>query len=247
MAQQDLYKVLGVNKTASQDDVRKAYRRLARKHHPDVNQGNKDAGEKFKEVSAAYEVLSDEKRRKEYDEFGDVALRTGLYLAQAGDPAHAYARQGVGLNHLGFTAPDRGSLDRIREAMAARGFPAPELQHFGRDVAVFMKDRDGIRLEVIATYEQLRDADRREVAWARGERQTRSWFVAAGQAYQVGTIEPRELVDAMKSYFTNRFNHLEAVREFNTAAAALASPRPRETLVSARRVSSKLTALPGRQ
>lgn len=78
MAQQDLYKVLGVNKTASQDDVRKAYRRLARKHHPDVNQGNKDAGEKFKEVSAAYEVLSDEKRRKEYDEFGDVALRTGF-------------------------------------------------------------------------------------------------------------------------------------------------------------------------
>lgn len=81
--------------------------------------------------------------------------------------------------------------------------------------------RDGIRLEVIATYEQLRDADRREVAWAQGERQTRSWFVAAGQAYQVGTLEPRELVDAMKSYFTARFNHLEALREFNTAAAAL--------------------------
>ncbi|MBK7775375.1 MAG: TolC family protein [Sandaracinaceae bacterium] len=81
--------------------------------------------------------------------------------------------------------------------------------------------RDGIRLEVIATYEQLLDADRREVAWADGERQTRSWFVAAGQAYQVGTIEPRELVDAMKAYFTNRFNHLEALREFNTAAAAL--------------------------
>ena len=74
--------------------------------------------------------------------------------------------------------------------------------------------RDGVRLEVIATYEQLRDADRREVAWAQGERQTRSWFVAAGQAYQVGTSEPRELVDAMKAYFTNRFNHLEALREF---------------------------------
>ncbi|MCB9659288.1 MAG: TolC family protein [Polyangiales bacterium] len=81
--------------------------------------------------------------------------------------------------------------------------------------------RDGVRLEVIATYEQLRDADRREVAWAQGERQTRSWFVAAGQAYQVGTSEPRELVDAMKAYFTNRFNHLEALREFNTAAATL--------------------------
>mgnify|MGYP001187270980 CR=1 FL=1 len=80
----------------------------------------------------------------------DYVNEDGLHidLQQAGDPAHAYARQGVGLNHLGFTAPDRGSLDRIREAMAARGFPAPELQHLGRDVAMFMKDRDGIRLEI---------------------------------------------------------------------------------------------------
>jgi len=104
-----------------------------------------------------------------------------------------------------------GSLFRTRRAQAQ----VAQLE------ALDEQARDGIRLEVIATYEQLRDADRREVAWARGERQTRSWFVAAGQAYQVGTIEPRELVDAMKSYFTNRFNHLEAVREFNTAAAAL--------------------------
>ena len=104
-----------------------------------------------------------------------------------------------------------GSLFRTRRAQAQ----VAQLE------ALDEQARDGIRLEVIATYEQLREADRREVAWARGERQTRSWFVAAGQAYQVGTIEPRELVDAMKSYFTARFNHLEALREFNTAAASL--------------------------
>lgn len=79
----------------------------------------------------------------------------------------------------------------------------------------------GIRLQVAGAYEQLADADRREQAWSRGERATRSWFVAAGQAYQLGTAEPRDLVDALKAYFTNRFNHLESVREYNTAVARL--------------------------
>jgi catechol 2,3-dioxygenase-like lactoylglutathione lyase family enzyme len=80
----------------------------------------------------------------------DYVNADGLHidLQQAGDPSHAYARQGVGLNHLGFAAPERASIDRIREAMAARGFPVPEVQHFGADVSLFMKDRDGIRFEV---------------------------------------------------------------------------------------------------
>lgn len=73
-----LYDTLGVKRDASVDDIRKAYRKLARKHHPDVNPGNKSSEDKFKAISSAYEVLSDPKRRAEYDEFGDAALHGGF-------------------------------------------------------------------------------------------------------------------------------------------------------------------------
>jgi curved DNA-binding protein len=72
------YEILGVAKTADANTIRKAYRKLARKHHPDVNPDDKGAEEKFKKVSAAYEVLSDEKKRAAYDEFGDAALAGGF-------------------------------------------------------------------------------------------------------------------------------------------------------------------------
>jgi DnaJ-class molecular chaperone len=79
----NLYDTLGVKRDASADDIRKAYRKLARKHHPDVNPADKAAEEKFKAVSAAYEVLSDSKKRSEYDEFGDAALQGGFDPAKA--------------------------------------------------------------------------------------------------------------------------------------------------------------------
>lgn len=66
----DPYKILGVAKEATQDEIKKAYRKLALKHHPDKNQGNKEAEEKFKELSNAYEVLSDEEKRRKYDRGG---------------------------------------------------------------------------------------------------------------------------------------------------------------------------------
>ena len=69
MAQKDYYKVLGVGESASADDIKSAYRKLALKHHPDKNPGNKAAEEKFKEISEAYYVLSDKKKREEYDMF----------------------------------------------------------------------------------------------------------------------------------------------------------------------------------
>src|ERR1043165_7974892 len=73
----DLYETLGVSKTPGQDEIKKAYRKLARKHHPDKNPGDKEAEERFKEVQTAYDVLSDPEKRKKYDTLGSADGRRG--------------------------------------------------------------------------------------------------------------------------------------------------------------------------
>src|ERR1041385_779603 len=83
MPERDYYSILGLQRSASRDDIRKAYRKLARKYHPDINPGNKEAEEKFKDVSVAYEVLSDPKKRKLYDEFGEAGLASGFDAEKA--------------------------------------------------------------------------------------------------------------------------------------------------------------------
>src|SRR5262245_55179654 len=95
--QKDYYGILGVKKTASQEEIRKAFRKLARKHHPYVNPGDKKAEEKFKDLSEANDVLSDPKKRKIYDQLG--------FYSDNIDPAaaEAYARGG-GFGAGGFGA-----------------------------------------------------------------------------------------------------------------------------------------------
>jgi len=85
----DFYKILGVDKSASQDEIKKAYRKLAMKYHPDQNKDNPEAEAKFKEVSAAYDTLKDEQKRAAYDRFGHDAYEQGMAGAGAGGGAGA--------------------------------------------------------------------------------------------------------------------------------------------------------------
>src|SRR6056297_2460859 len=77
MAKKDYYEVLGVSRDASQDEIKKAYRKMALKYHPDKNPDDKEAEQKFKDAAEAYEVLGNEEKRKRYDQFGHDGLRGG--------------------------------------------------------------------------------------------------------------------------------------------------------------------------
>src|SRR5512132_1136555 len=107
----DYYGTLGVKKNASADDIRKAFRKLARKYHPDLNKGNKAAEEKFKELSEANDVLSDPKKRKIYDQVG--------FYSDNIDPAtaEAYSRgggEGFGAGGFGgFPGGGRGGAQEV--------------------------------------------------------------------------------------------------------------------------------------
>ena len=155
----DYYAALGVKKSASADDIKKAFRKLARKHHPDVNPGDKGAEEKFKTISEAHEVLSDPKKRKIYDQLG--------FYSDNIDPAaaEAYARQGGGSSGGGFPGGfpggqsggsagaggvhfDFGGFDFSDFADNARGGKRSGGSSF-RDIfsGIFSGDRGGVEVE----------------------------------------------------------------------------------------------------
>ena len=94
----DYYEVLGVDKSASEDEIKRAYKKMARKYHPDLNPDNKEAEEKFKEVNEAYEVLSDSDKKARYDQFGFAGVDSN-YGAGAG--GGAYGAGGFDFGDLG--------------------------------------------------------------------------------------------------------------------------------------------------
>ena len=91
---EDFYKILGVSKSANQEKIKKAYRKLARKWHPDINPGNKEAEQKFKEISRVYDCLGNEGKRKLYDEFGEEGLHAGFDAEKAREYAQWSSFQG---------------------------------------------------------------------------------------------------------------------------------------------------------
>src|SRR5688572_23834775 len=93
----DYYERLGVSRDASSEDIKKAFRTLARKHHPDVAKDKKEAEEKFKEINEAYEVLSDPEKRKRYDELGENWQQGG-----GPPPGAAHRGNGAGDNEFNF-------------------------------------------------------------------------------------------------------------------------------------------------
>lgn len=107
----DYYEVLGVSKTASDDEIKKAYRKLAKKYHPDLNPGDKEAEQKFKEANEAYEVLSDSTKRARYDQFGHAGV----------DPNYGAGAPGGGFGG-GFGGFDMGDLGDIFEGFFGGGF-----------------------------------------------------------------------------------------------------------------------------
>lgn len=136
----DLYAVLGVAKSASDDEIRRVYRKLAREHHPDLNPGKPEAEERFKAIAAAYDVLSNKEKRALYDEFGSEGLRGGFdpeqaraYRRWANARESSSAGQGSGLPFEG--APFEFDLDDLLGRTRGRTRAASPFPVAGADVA----------------------------------------------------------------------------------------------------------------
>ena len=164
----DFYKALGVSEDASESDIKKAYRKLSRKYHPDLNPGDAAAEKKFKEISEAYDVLSDKKQREEYDQirrygaagmggFGGGGFGGGSYTGYPGaDAFGGFSNGGAGINidDLGgaqHAAPEESSTStRISLAQAYTGATVtvflPDGSHTEARIPAGIKDGQKVRL-----------------------------------------------------------------------------------------------------
>ena len=147
MDKRDYYEVLGVAKTATDDEIKKAYRTLAKKYHPDLNGGDKDCEAKFKEVNEAYEVLSDPQTRARYDKFGHEDPRAG----------------GAGGGYGDFTGGFGGGFDDIFSAFFGGGFGG------GGQRARGPQRGDDLRYDLTITFEEAAFGCEKEISVTRDE------------------------------------------------------------------------------
>ena len=152
--------------------------------------------------------------------FPDLALALGAshsYSPGTTDQTNPFIRDGANLSSFEAGLVARWSLDFLGNR---RRVQRSEEQLFQlRDQSE--QARGGVAFEATLVFEKTVEAQKREEAWAKGEREARTWFVAAAQGFQVGTLETKDLVDAVKAYFGARFNHIDATQKFNSAVAEL--------------------------
>jgi curved DNA-binding protein len=120
----DYYQVLGISKNASSDEIKQAYRKLARKYHPDLNAGDKQAEARFKEVNEAQEVLSDPDKRRKYDQYGQYWSKMGQSNTSTGSYTGGYTRSanpGVNVDFGDFDFGQYGSFEDFINEMLGRG------------------------------------------------------------------------------------------------------------------------------
>lgn len=209
MAKRDYYEVLGVGRSASDKDVRNAYRKLARKHHPDLNPNDKAAAERFKEVSKAYEVLSDAEKRKKYDRFGhtwqqvEAAEKAGATAGGGFDPFRTKRTTRGGNPGVTFETDDLGDL--FEQILGGRGGGRRNGPLRGQDqelsVAVSLEEAFGGTLRTVRLQQPDGGEQRLEVKVPAGVTDGSRVRVAgkggpglgggpAGDFYLVTTVEP---------------------------------------------------------
>lgn len=143
--QEELYSVLGISKTASERDIKKVYRKLANKFHPDKNPGNEAAEKRFQKINAAYEVLSDPDKRKLYDEFGAISLQSGFDAEQARRYQQRFG--GTGGNPFGDLFSEGGTSQNLSDVFG---------MFFGNQArGGFHRPRQGENLQATATVDFL--------------------------------------------------------------------------------------------
>src|ERR1700694_342577 len=130
MTKRDYYEILGVGKSAAADEIKKSYRKVAMQYHPDRNPGDKTAEEKFKEAAEAYEVLSDQEKRAQYDRYGHAGLSSNGRSAHSGNMEDIFSQFGdiFGEDIFGSFFGGGGAGARTRSGQRARGVRGSNLR-----------------------------------------------------------------------------------------------------------------------